>query len=174
MNDRGADGVEPLRHLNELPVAMALLAKLDFPKDDLGAGNLLSGRNHLSGAGNDLLAELIGRPAVEDDAMRFLEFLRDYHRHGDRIAYLRALFHRMSCSRCAAWRFSTLSVSADDVITRVDVLDVARERSGAVADEESSEVAYVFDAHEPMLRRAGARPLKKLVKPVDARGCARF
>src|ERR1019366_9000030 len=64
--------------------------------------------------------------------------------------------------------------SPDDVIAGVDIFDVPGKRGCAVADQERRNISDVFDAHEPMLGRARARPVQKLVETLDTRCSARL
>jgi hypothetical protein len=48
--------------------------------------------------------------------------------------------------RCISWlRFRRRS--RHNMVARVDAFDITRERRGGITDEESGEVAYVFDAY---------------------------
>src|SRR5208337_1709178 len=64
--------------------------------------------------------------------------------------------------------------SAYDVIARIDIFHISRESAGTVADKECGEDPHILNAHEPVLWRAGAGPLQKLVETLDARGSSRL
>src|SRR5271165_5691249 len=69
-------------------LAIHCLALKDWTrsKHDASTGDLLRGRDHLRGSGDDVLAALVRCPAFENDAMAVLDLLRDFDRDGDGVA----------------------------------------------------------------------------------------
>ena len=110
MHDRSANGLKPLGHFDELPVAAPFVAKLDFREYDTSTADLFRGRDHLRGPGYDLLAALVHRPAFENDVMAFFDLLRDFDGYGDGVAEphrpveMQRLIH---IDRSRAWKLSS-------------------------------------------------------------------
>jgi hypothetical protein len=86
MNDRCADRIEAPGHLYQAFIATSFQSQLNFRKEDALPRYFFGRRDDFGGAGNDLLAKLVGHVAIEDDTMLFLNFLRYSYRYRDRVA----------------------------------------------------------------------------------------